>query len=285
MYSIKGGVGKTAAAVNLAYLAARDGEPSLLWDLDPQGAATFLLRVRPKVKGGARAIVRRKRPVDSSIKSTDFANFDLVPADLSYRHLDLALDRTKKPTEQLADILRPLADEYSYVFLDCAPSMSLVSESIFGAADVLLVPTIPTTLSVRTLEQLGDFLGNGATKAKPSPPRVDVLLAGRSSQATASRRDGGTVGATGRARGGCSVRDRGRADGHAPSAGRRVRALESRRALLRGSLVGHSEGHRVSARDIHRVAPLVRHRLRFVGSRVIWQRPPAGQHRATEGAS
>ena len=124
MYSIKGGVGKTAAAVNLAYLAARDGEPSLLWDLDPQGAATFLLRVRPKVKGGARAIVRRKRPVDSSIKSTDFANFDLVPADLSYRHLDLALDRTKKPTEQLADILRPLADEYSYVFLDCAPSMS-----------------------------------------------------------------------------------------------------------------------------------------------------------------
>jgi cellulose biosynthesis protein BcsQ len=162
-YSIKGGVGKTAAAVNLAYLAAREGEPSLLWDLDPQGAATYLLRVRPKVKGGARAIVRRRRSLDSSIKATDFPNFDLVPADLSYRHIDLALDRTKKPTEQLADLLSPLADEYSYVFLDCAPSMSLVSESIFGAADVLLVPTIPTTLSVRTLEQLGDFLGNGGT--------------------------------------------------------------------------------------------------------------------------
>jgi chromosome partitioning protein len=168
-YSIKGGVGKTAAAVNLAYLAAREGEPSLLWDLDPQGAATYLLRVRPKVKGGARAIVRRKRPVDSSIKSTDFANFDLVPADLSYRHLDLALDRTKKPTEQLADLLQPLADEYSYVFLDCAPSMSLVSESIFGAADVLLVPTIPTTLSVRTLDQLRQFLGNDGKKSRKSP--------------------------------------------------------------------------------------------------------------------
>jgi chromosome partitioning protein len=168
-YSIKGGVGKTAAAVNLAYLAAREGEPSLLWDLDPQGAATYLLRVRPKVKGGARAIVRRKRPVDSSIKSTDFANFDLVPADLSYRHLDLALDRTKKPTEQLADLLQPLADEYSFVFLDCAPSMSLVTESIFGAADVLLVPTIPTTLSVRTLDQLRQFLDNDGKKSKKSP--------------------------------------------------------------------------------------------------------------------
>ena len=132
------------------------------------------------MKGGADAIVRRKRPIDSSIKSTDFANFDLVPADLSYRHLDLALDRTKNPVEQLAGLLSPLADEYSYVFLDCAPSMSLVSESIFGAADVLLVPTIPTTLSVRTLEQLGEFLGgkggsggNGGKKVGRSPsPRV-----------------------------------------------------------------------------------------------------------------
>jgi cellulose biosynthesis protein BcsQ len=111
-------------------------------------------------------MVRRKRSIDAAIKATDFPNLDLLPADLSYRHLDLALDRTKRPERQLADLLAPLADEYSYVFLDCAPSMSLVSESIFGAADVLLVPTIPTTLSVRTLEQLGDFL-DGHAGASP----------------------------------------------------------------------------------------------------------------------
>ena len=57
-YNIKGGVGKTSAAVNLAYLAARDGGRTLLWDLDPQGASTFLFRVRPKVRGGARKLVR-----------------------------------------------------------------------------------------------------------------------------------------------------------------------------------------------------------------------------------
>src|SRR5882672_12355326 len=117
MYSIKGGVGKTSAAVNLAYLAAREGEPTLLWDLDPQGSATFLLRVRPKVKGGAKGIVRKRRPLDAAIRATDFANLDLVPADLSYRHLDLALDKTKRPTRRLASLLRPLAGEYSYIVL------------------------------------------------------------------------------------------------------------------------------------------------------------------------
>jgi chromosome partitioning protein len=59
-YNIKGGVGKTSAAVNLAYLASRAGAPTLLWDLDPQGASTYLFRVRPKVRGGGRNLVRLK---------------------------------------------------------------------------------------------------------------------------------------------------------------------------------------------------------------------------------
>jgi chromosome partitioning protein len=157
-YNIKGGVGKTSAAVNLAYLAGRDGYRTLLWDLDPQGAASFMFRVRPRVKGGAKALIRGSRPLDEAIKGTDFDGLDLLPADFTYRNMDLALHKQKRPTRQLARLLDPLAQEYDIVFLDCPPSISLVSENILHAVDTLLVPVIPTTLSQRTFDQLTSFI-------------------------------------------------------------------------------------------------------------------------------
>jgi cellulose biosynthesis protein BcsQ len=158
-YNIKGGVGKTSAAVNLAYLAARDGHRTLLWDLDPQAASTFLFRVRPKLRGGAHKLVRLRSPVRAQIKGTDHDRLDLLPADFSLRHLDLALDEFKHPTHRLARVLDSVKRDYDFIFLDCPPSISLVSESVFEAADALLVPVIPATLSSRTYEQLEGLAG------------------------------------------------------------------------------------------------------------------------------
>jgi len=160
-YNIKGGVGKTSAAVNLAYLAARGGATALLWDLDPQGASTFLFRIRPKIRGGGRKLVRLKSDPSTLIKGTDHPGLDLLPADFSYRHMDLALDRFNHPTSRLALVLEPLRGEYEYIFLDCPPSISLVSESVFGVADALLVPIIPSTLSSRTFAQLSELVDGG----------------------------------------------------------------------------------------------------------------------------
>ena len=171
-YNIKGGVGKTTTAVNLAFLAAESGLRTVLWDLDPQGAASFMFRVKPKVKGGGKALIKGRRPLDDAIKGTDFDNLDLIPADFTYRNMDLLLEAASngggggggadtpggKPARKLAKLLAPLADEYDAVFLDCPPSVSLVSENVLHAADVILVPLIPTTLSVRTLEQLAGFV-------------------------------------------------------------------------------------------------------------------------------
>ena len=164
-YSIKGGVGKTSAAVNLGALAAQDGLRTVIWDLDPQGAASFLFRVKPKVKGGGRRLIRGKRHPLDVMKGSDVEGLDLLPADFSYRNLDLELDRRKRPLEGVGGVLEQLEEEYDLAIVDCAPSISLVSESVFTAADLLLVPLVPSTLSVRTLEQLRAFLGDG-----PQPP-------------------------------------------------------------------------------------------------------------------
>jgi cellulose biosynthesis protein BcsQ len=168
LYNIKGGVGKTSAAVNLSWLAAEGGGRVLLWDLDPQGAATFLLRIKPKVKGGARKLVGGHSDPAALLKGTDHERLDLLPADFSYRNMDLELGDVKRPTKGLARVLRPLAGVYDYVFMDCPPAISLASESVFGAADVLLVPLIPSPLSLRTFDQLHRFV----TTEVANPPRI-----------------------------------------------------------------------------------------------------------------
>jgi chromosome partitioning protein len=168
-YNIKGGVGKTSAAVNLAYLAARDGAPTLLWDLDPQGGSTYLLRIKARVKGGGRRLVQGKTDPDARIKGTDYERLDLLPADFSYRHMDLHLDDTKRPQRRLGKVLAPVRGEYEYVFLDCPPSISLVSESVFEAADALLIPLLPADLSARTLERIDEVAGAGAGGPRKLP--------------------------------------------------------------------------------------------------------------------
>lgn len=159
-YSIKGGVGKTTSAVNLAREAAAGGSRVLVWDLDPQGAATYFFRIRPKVKGGTERLVGAKGELAPHVRASDFPGIHVVPADFSLRHLDLQLDAGKRPTQRLASLLAGVGDRYDVAILDCPPSISLASESVFGAAHALLVPVIPTTLSSRTLHQLSAFLAD-----------------------------------------------------------------------------------------------------------------------------
>lgn len=154
LYNMKGGVGKTTTAVNLSYLAAAAGQRTLLWDLDPQAASSFAFRVRPRVAGFGRKSLETGEALAAAIKETDYSNLDLLPADFAYRKLDRMLGHLDKPKRVVTELLGTLGRAYDVVFLDCPAGFSLLAEGIFAAADAILVPTIPTMLSLRTLAQL-----------------------------------------------------------------------------------------------------------------------------------
>ncbi len=173
VYNMKGGVGKTTCAVNLAYLFAASGQRTLLWDLDAQAASTFALRVKPEVAQFGKPALRDAKVLIDAIRETDHHNLDLLPADFSYRNLDRFLDQLDQPKRVMQQMLAQLGEEYPLVFLDCPAGFSSLSEAVIACADVLLVPTIPSTLSLRTLLRLAQSLNDDAPALLPFVSMVD----------------------------------------------------------------------------------------------------------------
>lgn len=154
-YSNKGGVGKTATSVNLAYSLAQAGKRTLLCDLDPQGASSFYFRIKPSKKLNEAAFFENEEKFVKAIRGSDYDNLDILPSNMNFRDFDVFLSQMRQ--SRLKKTLKAVREEYDYIFLDCPPSISALSENIFRAADIILVPVIPTTLSQRTFDQLLDF--------------------------------------------------------------------------------------------------------------------------------
>src|SRR4051812_44314729 len=141
----EGGVGKTTAAVNLSYIAARDGARTLLVDLDPQGAASYLLRVRGS---------EQESPADGNAHPSEIPRLDVLPAPAGWMVSGEGIDASLPDPFWLRSTILAIGDWYDEIVLDCPPGLTELTDGIIALADTLAVPLIPSPLSVRTFDAL-----------------------------------------------------------------------------------------------------------------------------------
>jgi chromosome partitioning protein len=175
LFNIKGGVGKTAAAVNLAYLSSKSGNRTLLWDLDPQGAASYYLRCDPTDKRATKRAFAGDRSHSAMVASPFGPDLDVLPADRSTGALEALVHQSKDPDKLMRRLLKQISAGYDLLLIDCPPGLTEVAKNLLRAVDVVLAPTIPTTLSMRTLVQLGRF-HRKELKLAPRAPRLIPFL-------------------------------------------------------------------------------------------------------------
>jgi chromosome partitioning protein len=154
VYNLKGGVGKTTLAVNLAWsAAAQSSRRTLLWDLDPQASATFLIGNGGDAKDAAQTVFSKDVVPGKLIRKTAIDRLDLLAADASLRTLDRLLFTMGKK-KRLSKLLDGLKKTYDRIILDCPPGLTETSEQVMRAADLILVPVIPSPLSRRGLDEV-----------------------------------------------------------------------------------------------------------------------------------
>jgi cellulose biosynthesis protein BcsQ len=172
VWSVKGGVGKTTLAVDMAWRSAvRSGHRTLLWDLDPQAGCSWMLGNDVPPPPRANSLFHRDAHPGELILETPWPGLSLLPADDSLRGLSITLARIGH-RRRLAQLTARLTADYPRIILDCPPVLNEISDQVIGAADLLIVPLPPSPLASRAL----DFIRRELVRNhQRHPPILPVL--------------------------------------------------------------------------------------------------------------
>lgn len=173
----KGGVGKTTTAVNLAAGVAYAGKKVLLVDADPQGNATSGLGVnkRETVKSTYDLLIGTAK-ADEVVIKTSFKNLDLVPSNLSLAGAEMELCDFDERDKRLKKALSAVLGRYDYIFIDCPPSLGLITINSLTFADTVLIPLQCEFFALEGLSQLIATIRKVKQKSNPSIDIEGVLL-------------------------------------------------------------------------------------------------------------
>ena len=151
----KGGVGKTTTAVNLSSCVASLGYKTLLIDIDPQGNATSGLGVAKATEGNSiyEALIE-EAPLENAIQPTRVPNLDLVSSAIRLAGAEIELVSAMAREHVLATRLEPVRENYQFIFIDCPPSLGLLTLNALSAADSVLVPIQCEFYALEGLTQL-----------------------------------------------------------------------------------------------------------------------------------
>lgn len=151
----KGGVGKTTTAVNLAAGVGMAGKKVLLVDADPQGNSTSGYGVSKKDGGNScyELLIGKARIENTTVK-TQFKNVDIVPSSMNLAAAEVDLIEREHREAQLKMALSTVREKYDYIFIDCPPSLGLITINALAASDTVLVPIQCEYFALEGLSQL-----------------------------------------------------------------------------------------------------------------------------------
>ena len=135
----KGGVGKTTTAVNLSALLGAMGQRVLMIDLDPQGNTTSGLGMEVDDKSIYEVIMGRMKLTDV-MEETEFKNLSIAGSDVRLANAELELVEVEKREYRLKTAVQSVQQDFDFIFIDCPPSLGLLTINALGAADSVLIP-------------------------------------------------------------------------------------------------------------------------------------------------